>query len=45
MQQIADITEGAHFNVPGGESVTDYEDGLLGVFRQIADDRPLTLVK
>jgi len=45
MQQIADISDGVHFNVPGGESVTDYEDDLLAVFRQIADDRPLILVK
>jgi len=45
MQQIADISNGVHFNVPGGESVTDYEDDLLAVFRQIADDRPLMLVK
>jgi hypothetical protein len=45
MQQIANITNGAHFNVPGGESVMDYEADLLAVFRQIADDRPLALVK
>jgi len=45
MQQIANISDGIHFNVPGGESVTDYEADLLGVFRQIADDRPLVLVK
>ena len=45
MQQIADLTEGVHFNVPGGETVTDYEADLLAVFRRIADDRPLTLVK
>ncbi len=45
MQQIADMTEGVHFNVPGNQSVTDYEDQLLAVFRQIADDRPLVLVK
>lgn len=45
MQQIADITDGEHFNVPGGSSVTDYRDALLQVFRQIADHRPLVLVK
>ncbi|HID77860.1 MAG TPA: VWA domain-containing protein, partial [Planctomycetaceae bacterium] len=45
MQQIADITSGVHFNVPGGASVTDYKDELLAVFRQIADDRPLALVR
>ena len=45
MQQIADTTNGVHFNVPGGDSVADYEEQLLAVFRQIADDRPLVLVK
>ncbi|MBN2021614.1 MAG: VWA domain-containing protein [Pirellulales bacterium] len=46
MQQIADLTGGAHFNVPGlCGSVTDYRDQLLEVFRRIADDRPLVLVK
>ena len=45
MQQIADITNGIHFNVPGGDSVVSYENDLLAVFRQIADDRPLILVK
>ena len=36
---MGDLTDGVHFNVPGGESVTDYEADLLAVFRQIADDR------
>jgi Mg-chelatase subunit ChlD len=45
MQQIADATHGVHYNIPGGSSVTDYEDELLAVFRRIADDRPLVLVK
>ena len=45
MQQIADMTGGVHFNVPGGGTVTDYRDNLMQVFRQIADDRPLVLVK
>lgn len=45
MAEIAQITEGVHFNVPGGESVWDYEAQLLSVFRKIADDRPLVLVK
>ncbi len=45
MQQIADITGGVHFNVPGGSSVSQYEEDLKDVFRQIADDRPLKLVK
>jgi hypothetical protein len=45
MEQIASMTNGAHFNVPGGESITDYTPALLNVFRRIADHRPLTLVK
>ncbi len=45
MQQIADMTNGAHFNLPGGGTVTDYADQLRNVFRTIADHRPLVLVK
>lgn len=45
MQQIAEMTHGAHFNVPGGGTVTDYADQLRNVFRTIADHRPLVLVK
>jgi hypothetical protein len=44
MQEVADITGGIHFNIPGGSSVADYEEDLEEVFRQIADDRPLRLV-
>jgi len=45
MQQIADLSGGAHFNIPGLQLITDYEADLLAVFRKIADDRPLVLVK
>ncbi len=45
MQSIADITDGIHFNVPGGAGVTQYEEQLTDVFREIADDRPLKLVE
>ncbi|MBN1910193.1 MAG: VWA domain-containing protein [Pirellulales bacterium] len=46
MQQIADRTGGVHFNIPGiGGEVVNYREQLLQVFRQIADDRPLVLVK
>lgn len=45
MQSIADLSGGIHFNVPGGQAVADYEEDLKDVFRQIADDRPLKLVK
>jgi hypothetical protein len=45
MDQIAQITGGVHFNIPGGQSVAAYEEDLKDVFRAIADDRPLKLVK
>ena len=45
MQQVADMTSGVHFNIPGGQGVSQYEKALKDVFQQIADDRPLKLVK
>jgi len=45
MQQIADDTNGVHFNVPGGQTVAQYEEDLKDVFRSIAGDRPLKLVQ
>lgn len=45
MQEVADTTCGAHFNIPGGGTVNDYTNQLRAVFRQIADHRPLVLVK
>ncbi len=45
MQQVADITGGIHFNIPGGQSVAEYEEDLKDVFKQIADHRPLKLVQ
>ncbi len=45
MQQVADITGGVHFNVPGSSDVNDYEEQLKDVFRDIADGRPLRMVK
>jgi Mg-chelatase subunit ChlD len=44
MQQIADITGGTHFIVPGGRAVSDYRDQLFAVFAKIALQRPLKLV-
>jgi len=44
MQQVADITGGVHFNIPGGQTVAEYEEDLKDVFREIAKDRPLKLV-
>lgn len=45
MQEIADITGGYHFNIPGGEAVQNYTSQLREVFYQIAKERPLALVK
>lgn len=45
MDQVAEITDSRHFNIPGGQSVSDYRDDLFKVFRAIADSRPLKLVK
>lgn len=45
MQEIADITGGVHFNVPGGQSVADYEADLKEVFRKVAASRPMKLVQ
>ncbi|MCA9187779.1 MAG: VWA domain-containing protein [Pirellulaceae bacterium] len=45
MQEFADDTGGIHFNIPGGQSVADYQEDLLDVFHRIAEDRPLKLVQ
>jgi hypothetical protein len=45
MQEVADVTGGIHFNIPGGQSVAAYEEDLRDVFRQIAGHRPLKLVQ
>ena len=45
MEQIADITNGVHFRVPGGQSVSAYEDDLNEIFAAIAEHRPLKLVQ
>jgi len=44
MQEIADLTGGVHFVIPGGGSVADYADDLNEVFAQIAAHRRLRLV-
>jgi len=44
MQEIADITGGLHFHVPGGATFEEYEDALEDAFRQIAANRPLRLL-
>lgn len=45
MNQVAEITGGTHFNVPGGQTVAEYRSDLMEVFREIADDRPLKIVR
>ena len=45
MQEVADMTSGVHFNIPGGQTVAEYEEDLKDVFRAVAADRPLKLVK
>ena len=44
LQQVADLTGGVNFTVPGGSSVAEYEQQLKDVFRQVATDRLATLV-
>jgi len=44
MQQIADITGGAAFIIPGGQTVAQVKAQLEAVFGQVARDRPLKLV-
>ncbi|MEX1224468.1 MAG: VWA domain-containing protein [Pirellulales bacterium] len=45
MQDVADITDGVHFVVPGGQPIADVQEDLRAVFKQIADDRPLQIIK
>lgn len=45
MQDIANITGGACFIVPGGQPISAVEDQLEEVFAQVAADRPLKLVQ
>jgi hypothetical protein len=45
MQQVADLTGGKHFNIPGGQTGAEYEEQLKDVFEEIAAIRPLKLVQ
>jgi Flp pilus assembly protein TadG len=45
MEEVAGISGGASFAIPGGSAVSDYEEDLKEVFRQVAADRPLELVQ
>lgn len=44
LQQVADITGGKFFDVPGGKNVSDLQDQLNAVFSEIAADRPMKLI-
>lgn len=45
MQEIADLADGLHFNVPGGRTVNETRDDLIDAFREIARKRPVMLVE
>jgi hypothetical protein len=45
MKQVADITQGQYFEIPGGQSVADYEEQLKEAFRSIAAKRAVQLVQ
>ncbi len=45
MQQVADITDGRAFVIPGGKTAAQYHTELTNVFKSIADSRPLKLVQ
>jgi hypothetical protein len=45
MQQVADLADGIHYNVPGGTSIESTRDGLIDAFREIARKRPTMLVQ
>lgn len=45
MQQVADLTGGECFVVPGGQPIAQVQAQLLEVFRRIASSRPLKLVQ
>jgi hypothetical protein len=44
MQQVADISGGLHFNIPGGQSASAMRTQLENAFREIARSRTLKLV-
>ena len=44
MLELAEITGGKRFIVPGGGTISEYEAQLMQVFQDIAADRPLKLL-
>ena len=45
MQEVADIADGIHFNVPGGQTMAETQNALLEAFREISRKRPVILVE
>jgi hypothetical protein len=45
MQEVADIGQGKHFNVPGGSTYQEMHQQLYAAFEEIAKARPHRLVK
>jgi Flp pilus assembly protein TadG len=45
MQEVADMTKGAAFVIPGGQPVSSVKAQLEAVFKKVAADRPLKLVQ
>ncbi len=45
MQQVANMADGIHFSVPGGQTIAETEAGLVEAFREIARKRPVMLVE
>lgn len=45
MREIAQLTGGVHYNVPGSGSLEEVQGELVGVFRQIAAYQPIQLVR
>ncbi len=45
MGQVASITGGVYFDIPGGQTASQYSAQLQAVWKQVADNRPLKLVQ
>lgn len=45
MEEVAEVSGGASFIIPGGRAASEYQEDLEEVFRQVAADRPLELVQ
>jgi len=45
MSQVASITNGVYFNIPGGQTAAQYAAQLNAVWKQVADNRPLKIVQ